>query len=762
MTAKPVALFAILVLFVINAISLNFLTWGAQGDPTITTVAGGNVGDGRNVSEIFLNRPVDVVIDGDGNTYFTEDERVRRIDAVTGIVTTVAGNGVTGYSGDGGPATSASLNRPGGVALDAARNLLYVADFSNHRVRQVNLQTRTITTVAGDGFTDRDGRGRFRGDNGPATQASLNFPFGLALDSAGNLYIGDFGNNRVRKVDMGTPRIITTFAGDGDRGSKGDGGPATRASLNPTGLAFDADGNLYVADRNNHLIRKIERTTGNISTVAGDGWAQPLDLRDPRTFCSLGPGRGRLNVETGPARRVSLNFPQDVVVDAQGNVCIADTENQRIRRLSPDGQLTTVAGSGAWSLETGVIGGSEGDGGLATMAQLRSPTGVALNPMGNLLVADNGNNSLRLIDTDNIITTYAGSLASFGDGGLATEAGLYVPEAVAVDAEGNLFIGQSAVSRVRRVDARTGVITTVAGNGAIGFGGDDGLATEATLGGVAGLAVDSSGHLYISELVGQRVRQVNLATGMITTVAGNGIPGFSGDGGPATEAQLNFPRGIAVDDNYLYIADSCNHRIRRVDKRTGAITTVAGNGATDGPDNACYRSVCNPNDPCRGSFGGDGGPATMASLWSPFDVAVDRQGNLFIADTLNFRIRLVDGTGRITTIAGDDACGDRGDNGSASRAQFTIPSAVAVDGMGNILIADVVIQGGGNNRIRRINRSGRNPTIATVAGTGGFGFSGDGGSATSATMRVPSDIAVMPDGSFVFTDRFNHRVRRVR
>lgn len=761
MTAKPAALFAILLLFVINAVSLDILTLSAQGGPIITTIAGGNVGDGRTVSETFLNRPVDVVVDGDGNTYFSEDERVRRIDAVTGVITTVAGNGVTGYSGDGGPATSASLNRPAGLALDAARHLLYIADFSNHRVRQVNLQTGIITTVVGDGFTDRDGGGRFRGDNGPATQASLNFPFGLAVDAAGHLYIGEFGNNRIRRVDV-TTRIITTFAGDGDRGSKGDDGPATEASLNPTGLAFDADGNLYVADRNNHLIRKIERSTGNISTVAGDGWAQSLDLRDPRTFCSLGPGRGRLNVETGPARRVSLNFPQDVVVDAQGNVYIADTENQRIRRLTPDGQLTTIAGSGAWSLETGVIGGSDGDGGPATMAQLRSPTGVALDLMGNLLVADNGNNSLRMIDAANIITTYAGSLVSFGDGGLATVAGLYVPEAVAADAEGNLFIGQSAVSRVRRVDARTGIITTVAGNGTLGFSGDDGPATEASLGGVVGLAVDSSGDLYISELLTQRVRKVNLATAIITTVAGNGIPGFSGDGGPATAAQLNFPRGIAVDDNYLYIADSCNHRIRRVDKRTGMITTVAGNGATDGSDNACYRSVCNPNDPCKGAYGGDDGPAIQASLWSPFDVAVDRQGIMFIADTLNFRIRMVDGAGRITTIAGDDACGDRGDDGQARRAQFTIPSAVAVDGMGNLLIADVVIQGGGNNRIRRITRSGRNPTIATVVGTGGFGFSGDGGPATSATMRVPSDIAVMPDGSFVFTDRFNHRVRRVR
>lgn len=761
MTGKSVLLFVILGVFVANALSLSFLTLGAQGGPIITTIVGGNAGDGRQASETFLNHPVDIVVDRDGNVYFSENERVRRIDAVTRVVTTVAGNGVTGFSGDGGPATEASLHNPGGLALDATRQLLYIADFRNHRVRQVNLRTGLITTVAGDGFKDRDGVGRFRGDNGPATQASLNFPVGLALDSAGNLYIGEFGNNRVRKVDVATG-VITTFAGNGDRGSKGDGGPATQASLNPTGLAFDADGNLYVADRNNHLIRKIERSTGTISTVAGDGWAAPLDLRDPRTFCSSGPGRGRFNVETGPARRVSLNFPQDVVVDAQGNVYIADTENQRIRRLSPDGQLTTVAGSGEWTWETGVIGGFEGDGGPATMAKLRSPTAVALDPMGNLLVADNSNDALRMIDAAGMITTAAGSLVSFGDGGPATLAGLYVPEAVAADAEGNLFIGQLAVSRVRRVDGRTGIITTVAGNGTIGFSGDGGPATEASLGGVAGLAVDSSGYLYISELLTQRVRQVNLATGVITTVAGNGIPGFSGDGGPATQAQLNFPRGLAVDDNYLYIADSCNHRIRRVDKRTGIITTVAGNGATDGSDNACYRSACNPNDPCKGSFGGDGGPATQASLWSPFDVAVDRQGNLFIADTLNFRIRMVDGTGKISTIAGSDTCGDRGDDGSASRAQFTVPSAVAVDGMGNILVADVVVQGGGNNRIRRITRSGRTFTITTVAGTGGFGFSGDGGPATNAMMRVPSDLAVLPDGSFVFTDRFNHRVRRVR
>ncbi|MBI3951246.1 MAG: hypothetical protein HY314_12425 [Acidobacteria bacterium] len=750
MRRNVTVLFSVL-LFIFGVFSLAGLNPRAQGGPTITTLAGGNVGDGRVAAEALLNHPADVVVDAQGNIYVAEEfyDRVRRIDAVTGIITTVAGNGVSGFSGDGGQAINASLNKPEGIAVDAAGNL-YIADFNNHRVRRVD-PSGVITSVAGDGFTDKDGNGRFRGDGGPATQASLSKPRGVAVDSLGNLYISDWGNNRIRKVDMAS-RVITTFAGDGKDTAAGDGGPASKASLNPAGLAFDAMGNLYVADFSNHLIRKIEKATGNISTVAGDGSKVLCDLRNDPCSCGFA-GNGKFDADSGPAKLLSLNFPQDVAVGVQGDVYIADTANHRVRRLTSDGMITTIAGTSPVDRYGLGTGGYEGDSGPAIMAKFNRPTGAAVDAAGNVIVADYENDRLRVVDAAGMITALAGGPVSFGDGGPVAQAATYTPQAVAVDAEGNVFFAEPATGRVRRIDARTGMITTVAGNGIIEYSGDGGPATQAGLAGPIGLAVDSKGDLYISELLGMRVRKVEKATGIITTYAGNGVDGFSGDGGLATQAQLNVPRGLAFDANdNLYIADSCNHRIRRVDTR-GIITTVAGTGAP-APPNACTSEAT-----CRGVYDGDGKPATQSSLSSPIDVAVDGNGNIIIADTLNFRIRMVDaGTGKISTLAGDGHFGDRGDSGPAGQARFRIAYAVAVDKMGDILIADFNMNG---NRIRRIDRSGRTPTISTIAGTGALGFSGDGGPATEATMRGPSDIAVMPDGGFVFTDTFNHRVRRV-
>lgn len=719
----------------------------AQNQATIATTAGGDVGDGRPAAEALLNHPDDVVADAQGNIYFTEEfyERVRRIDAASGTITTVAGNGITGFSGDDGPAARANLNKPEGLAIDTGGNL-YIADFNNHRIRRVDARTGIITTFAGDGFKDAaSGLGRFSGDDGPATRASLDRPIGLAFDPAGNLFIGDFGNNRIRKVDART-RIITTFAGNGrDSADPNYTGPAIGASLKPAGLAFDPSGRLYVADFPNHLVVRIDGSTGMLVTVAGDGFKVACDLMDPVT-CFRPPagilGTGRFNVETGPARRVSLNFPQDVAIDGQGNVYIADRSNHRIRRLSMNSQLTTIAGSGAFDRLLGVAGGFAGDGGPAPMAKLSRPTGVAVDPSGNILIADFDNDRIRMINFSGTITTRAGGPLSFGDGGVATEAGVYVPEALATDNDGNIFLAEPAASYVRRVDSR-GVITRVAGNGKIEFSEDGRLATEVGLGGARGLAVDSSDNLYIAEFLGMRVRRVDRSSGIITTIAGSGMSGFAGDGGPATGAQMSFPVGLAMDaDDNLFVADSSNHRIRRVDARTGVITTVVGNGFSPNPDNP-------------GDFAGDGGLATAASLRLPLAVAVDRMGNIIIADTGNQRVRLVDGRTRIiNTIAGDGFPGDSGDGGAARAARFRNPTGVAVDATGNIFVVDT-----GNNRIRLIDKAtGR---ISTVAGSGKIGFSGDGGPATGASLRGPFGIAVRPDGTFFVSDSFNHRLRRV-
>ena len=349
--------------------------------------------------------------------------------AAPGDINTVAGTGSEGFSGDGGPASSAELSYPYGVALDASGNL-YFADLGNNRVRKVN-GTGTITTVAGAGSYG------FSGDGGPATSAELAQPTGVAVDSSGDLYIADNSNNRVRKVD--SSGTITTVVGGGISGL-GDGGPATAAQLNqPVGVAVDGSGNLYIADAGNSRVRKVDGS-GTITTVAGTGG-----------FGFSGDG--------GPATAAQLNSPYGVALDGSGNLYIGDTGNQRVRRVNGSGTISTVAGTGTQ--------GFSGDGGPATAAQLRDPVGVALDGSGNLYIADSANSRVRKVDGTGTISTVAGTggFGFSGDGGPATAAQLNSTYGVALDSSGNLNIGDANNNRVRKVEGPDTVppTTTISG-----------------------------------------------------------------------------------------------------------------------------------------------------------------------------------------------------------------------------------------------------------------------------------------------------------
>jgi trimeric autotransporter adhesin len=608
----------------------------------LTRVAGnshpGYSGDGGPAASAQLNTPQGVAVDGAGNLYIADanNNRVRKVSPV-GIISTVAGDGTLGYSGDGGPATSAQLSGPAGVATDGAGNL-YIADQFNNRIREVS-PSGIITTVAGSGAKG------FSGDGGPATSAALNFPAGVTADGAGNLYIGDTYNQRVRRVSPAG--IITSVAGTGAVGYSGDGGLATSARLNlPEGVAVDSAGNLYIADSANSRVRKVN-PAGIITAVAGNG-----------TYGYSGDG--------GLATTAGLYLPFDVAVDSAGNLYIADLKNYRVRGVSPSGTITTIAGSGTYNYS--------GDGGPADSAQLFYPTGVSSDAAGNLYIADLNNNRARKVSPAGIISTVAGdgTPGFSGDGGPATTAELSDPASVAVDGVGNLYIADAGNNRVREVSL-SGIIATAAGNGTEGFSGDGGPATSAQLNVPEGIAADGAGNLYIADYANARVRKVNPA-GIITTVAGNGMYGSSGDGGPATAAELSGPVGVAVDGaGNLYIADINPGDIRKVSP-AGIISTVAG-GGTQGL--------------------GDGGPATGAQLNAPEGVAVDSAGNLYVADWGNERIRRVSAAGIITTIAGDGTPGYSGDGGPATGAQLNGPNGVAVDSAGRIFIADT-----GNNAIR--------------------------------------------------------------
>ena len=629
-----------------------------KADPAgnFTLVAGTGVqgfsGDGGPAANASLSVPSGVAVDTHGNLFIADsgNGRVRRVDAVTGVITTVAGSAseLPGFSGNGGPATSAVMNGPGSVAVDAQGDL-FIVDGGNQRVRRVDAATGIITTVAGSGVPNAAGQvaGGFSGNGGPATSARLAEPWGVALDAHGNLFIADTGNFRIRRVDAASG-IITTVAGNGSSAFSGDGGPATSAGLvEPFGVVVDAQGNLFVG--NVTRVRRVDAATQTITTVAGDG-----------NFVFSGNG--------GPATSASI-FSIGVAVDTQDDVFIADKGSGRIRRVDgTSGIIDTVVG-----------GGNGGDGGAATSAVLIYPTGAAADSSGNLFIADQFNFRVRRADAaTGIITTLAGNGVQgiSGDSGPAASASLYAPNAVAVDTQGNVFIADVSYSVIRRVDVATGIITTVAGNGTPGFSGDGGPATSASMFAPYGVAVDAHENLFIADFENQRVRRVDGVSGTITTVAGNGQSGFSGNGGPATSAQLFQPDGVAVDAHgNLFIADGNNFRIRRVDAVSGIITTVAGDG----------------------DFGdsGDGGPATAAGIRQPYGVAVDALGNLFIS--AGPEVRRVDAvTGIITTVAGTITAPSffSGDGGPATSAGLR-SWGLAVDAQGSLFSVESA-----NNRVR--------------------------------------------------------------
>jgi sugar lactone lactonase YvrE len=368
---------------------------------------------------------------------------------------------------------------------------------------------------------------------------------------------------------------------------------------------------------------------------------------------------GIISTVAGGGATTNLAEPYGVTVDSSGNLFISDPYNSVIRELSTNGTFSTVAGNG--------ITGFSGDGGPATNASLNLIAGnvgvktVAVDAAGNIFIPDKSNNRIRKVNTNGIITTVAGNgtVGYAGDGGPATAASLD-PDGPAVDAAGNLFIADVRNNRIRKVDTN-GIITTVAGTGVAGYGGDNGLATNAKLNSPVRVALGPSGILLIADLSNQRIRKVN-TNGVITTVAGNGTAGYSGDNGPATAAELDYPDDVVADaSGNLFIADCYNNRIRRVGTNH-VITTVAGNG-TD-------------------SYSGDGGPAVNAGLYFAVGVAVDSSGNLFIADTQNERIREVSG-GIITTVLGNGQGHYSGDGGPATKATLDNPYRSTLDAAGN-------------------------------------------------------------------------------
>jgi len=648
------------------ATTMAVMIAAAQSVPTylITTVAGTTqfVGDGGPATSAQLPGGFSVAVSADREIYVTATVRVLKITAQQ-TIRTVAGVGYGSGWGDGGPAVLASLTA-GGIVLDSSGNL-YISDTYADRVRKVTPEG-VIQAFAGSGE-----RG-YCGDGGPATSACLFLPGALAVDAAGNLYISDTSNHRVRKVSPGG--VITTAAGNGSTGSGGDDGPATSASVgSPKSLACDAAGNLYISQPLQRRVRKVD-PQGVIRTVAGNG--------------STGFGGDGISAVAGPLA------PNGIAIDAVGNLYVAESESRRVRKVSPLGILSTVAGTGDCCFR--------GDGGPATEAWM-SPSEVAVDNAGNLYVSDAGGR-LRQVSPDGIINTIAGG--GIGDGALAIKAALSSPSSVAMSLDGSFFIAETGGHRIRKVGA-DGVIQTVVGLGVAGFAGEGTPATEALLKEPGGVALDSAGNLYVADTGNNRIRKVD-RSGIITTFAGTGIPGLGGDGGPARNARLSAPLGLVVDAlGNLLFADSLNGRIRVVSP-AGTISTVAG------------------SEP---GFGGDEGPAVAARLNHPSQIAVDSSMNLYIADSYNYRVRKVTPAGLITTVAG-------------ANEEFSSVGGVAVDAGGNIFLSDP-----SRYRVFRVPPGGA-PT--RIAGTDLPNLGGDAGPATSAGIGRPGALAVGPRGEVYF------------
>jgi len=906
--------------------------------PFIYVVAGigtaGYSGDDGAATAAELNSPSGIAVDAIGDLYIADSgNNVIRKVSPSGQISTIAGDGTAGYSGDGGSATRAELNSPFGIALDSVGNL-YIADTGNHSIREVTVGG-TISTIAGNGTPGYSGNG------GQATEAQLHSPDGVALDSVGNVYIADTGNQQVRVVAKNG--VIAALAGVGAGGYAGDGASATAAELDmPTGLAVDGLGDVFIGDTLNNVVREVYAGTrpvvpepsislppgdyaavqyvvltdelpnavihytinGPTPTTTSPIYSFALYIGGDDTLQAIGsePGYWNSPVATAGYDVAIPAAPAPTFSPGAGNyigsaaVSLADAAPEATIHYTLDGSSPTTSSPVYVSPIT--VASTAKLTAMATAPNYRksasveavytitptSPTPI-IGPFENawnpnslppsaVTITDSDPAAILYYTTDGTTPTtssptYAGPFpppdsyylnavftvnafavspgkppspiatqvyavppgtdsniagngtpGDTGDGGPATTAEINGPYGIAMDAAGNVYFSDQVENVVRKVTP-AGVISTVAGIPyelryvfAYRFGGDGGPATNAYLGFPSGLALDSAGNLYIADAANNRIRKV-APDGVITTVAGIGqgthgypIPGwgaflvgfdgppplgseslpsggYTGDGQLATSEALNGPMGVAVDAaGNLFIADTQNHRIRKVDTQ-GIISTVAGNGESTlyVIDKGWSNFQTLYLEYYDGSFSGDGGPATSASLSAPQGVAVDATGNLYITDTDNNRVRMVNPQGIISTLAGvGQAIGSLGDGGPAVNAQIIVPTGVAVDAYGDVYIADT-----GDSRVRVVVPGG---TIYTVTGTDvsyalvppifywlvafepfdtnyfnyqqSFfpgGYNGNGMTCPQSELWSPMGIAVDSQLNVFFTDNFNHLVR---
>lgn len=635
-----------------------------------------------------LNRPAGIARAPDGTWYVAEygSHTIRKITP-NGVVTVFAGQAFTSGSADG-TGGAARFSGPVGVECDSAGNV-FVADQNNHSIRKIT-PAGVVTTFAGlsgsSGSTD-----------GTGSAARFHFPSNLSFDNSGNLYVPDAGSHIIRKI---TPAgVVTTLAGQaGSIGFTDGTGNAARFNV-PVATAVDAAGNVFVADNTNHAIRKVTQA-GVVTTVAGSL------LRLDGSTDGIGTA----------ARFLS---PRGLAFDAAGNLLIAEQHNYTIRKMTPAGVVTTVCG------QAGTAGTADGVG---AAAQFNWPSDIDMDPQGNAYVANDLGHTIRKVTPGGAVTTWLGTPGLAGT--TNTGGNFAYPSGTAVDAAGNVYVVDSLASNLRKISP-SGVISTLAGLAFV-TGSLDGMGTAAQFKGPTDVAIDAAGNLYVTDFSNHTIRQITPA-GEVTTLAGQAGAAGSADG-TGSAARFANPRGLCVDaaGANLYVADQFNQTIRQVVIATRAVTTLAGTAGVSGSTDAT---------------------GTAARFNSPTDTAVDAAGNVYVADFGNGAIRKITPGGVVTTFAGLAGASGSAD-GIGTAARFTSPYGLALDTGGSLYVSEI-----GNNTIRRVNTG--TAAVTTIGGLAGSPGSADG-TGSVARFMSPQGIAIDAWGRLYVCDRLNATIRKGR
>jgi sugar lactone lactonase YvrE len=733
-----------------------------------TTVAGYNM-DGIPANMAQLKNPQSVRY-YQGGLYVCDsgNNRIRRIDLATNIITTIAGGGTTALK-DGNndsppePATFYTLPTPQDVAFDSHGTMYFTQGGGTSRVNRVVLATDIEDEFAGTGGT-AGATGTNLGASNDPRKTVLNGPYGIVVDAQGNVYVDETATHVIRKITVGAVNTISTYAGIGTAPGVavcvaatdplGDGCPATGANFGTVShMSIDGKGTIYLADSTNNRIRMIPTSSnptvgGVVTTIAGTGVATSSADGSYSLNSAIGnpwdaqilPDGDLLIAERGTSGVRLMHLPGAFPSTALGASAAAQTVNVLTQASSgtftlPNATDFTVAGAPA------CVAGVNVAGTVCTTTVSFTPTRAGLRANALQFTDSSGSvaaglSGIGLAPAASLLpgltSTIAGTgtAGATGDGAAATSATLNTPSATAVDSQGNVYIADTTNNEIRKVTPG-GTITRIAGTGASGSSGDGAAATAATLNAPAGIAVDATGDLYIADTGNNKIRMVDAVSGNISTLAGTGTAGYTGDQSTPAVATLNAPTQLAWSQTgTLYVADTGNSAIRAIAPKESLITTVAGSAIA--------------------GFDGDGGPGQAAQLQNPKGVAVGNSGNVYIADTGNNRIRLLS-KGVITTLAGQQGGGYIGD-GSAAATELNAPTGMAVDTSGNLYIADTQ-----NQRIRMISGG----QIITVAGTGTAGATGDTGTSAVATVNAPMGIALDSAGNLYIADTGNNKVRGI-